>query len=156
MAWKWVYYFCRGFFFFLFCCCSDENYQMQLGDWQYLESWEQQTWGRRKQDMGCQEKYISVTLIWRFWTHLICFKRGKKANQNGKQRQLLNSVSEKYIFFTSNFLWELNLSEKLCTFNHELLDNGAVYGWVTVSSIPVAAYFQWNAKCSSYWGLFTV
>lgn len=115
----------------------------------YLGSWEQQTWERRKQDMGCQEKYISVALICRFSTHFVHFRRERKANQNAKQRQLLNSASENCILFTPNCLWEFHLSKKLSTFNHKLLDNGAVYGWITVSSIPVVAYFQWNAKCSS-------
>lgn len=108
----------------------------------YLGSWEQQTWERRKQDMGCQEKYISVALICRFSTYSVHFRRERKANQNAKQRQLLNSVSENYILFTSNCLWEFHLSKKLCTFNHELLDNGAVYGCITDSSIPAVAYFQ--------------
>lgn len=121
-----------------------------------LGSWEQQTRERRKQDMGCQDKYISVALICRFSSErFVHFRRERKANQNAKQRQMLNSVSENYILFTSNCLGEFHPSVKLCTFNHELSDNGAVYGWITVLSISEVAYFQWNAKCSSWLGLST-
>lgn len=94
-----------------------------------LGSWEQQTWERRKQDMGCQEKYISVALICRFSTYFVHFRKERKANQNARQRQMINSVSENYILFNSNWLWQFHPSMKLCTFNHELSDNGAVYGW---------------------------
>lgn len=126
------------------------------GGWLCLGSWEQQTWERRKQDMGCQEKYISVALICRFSTHFVHFRRERKANQNAKQRQMLNSVSENSILFTSNCLCEFQPSMKLYTFNHDLSDDGAVYGRITVLSISEVAYFQWHAKCSSWFGLFIV
>lgn len=80
-----------------------------------LGSWEQQTWERRKQDMGCQEKYISVVLICRFSTCFVHSRKERKANQNAKQRQMLNSVSENCISFTSNCIWEFHPSMKLYT-----------------------------------------
>lgn len=54
--------------------------------------------------MGCQEKYISVALICRFSTHCVYFRKERKVNKNAKQRQMLNSVSENYVLFTSNCL----------------------------------------------------
>ena len=49
------------------------------GGLMYLGSWEQQTWERRKHDMGCQEKYISVD--WDVDFQHILFTLGEKEKQ---------------------------------------------------------------------------